>query len=135
MMVSDDFEKLCPCSSGHFYANCCKKFHEGAFAETALELMRSRYSAYALNRSDYIIQTTHPKKRGAQCDRESIEAFSKNTHFQRLEILDAQRVGSYATVTFRAHLLQESKDVSFTEKSSFEKIKGRWFYLDGVMER
>ena len=53
-------EILCPCNSGKKYSNCCKTLHDGVFPESALSLMRSRYSAYALQKSEYIIHTTHP---------------------------------------------------------------------------
>ncbi|MEZ5479856.1 MAG: YchJ family metal-binding protein, partial [Thiolinea sp.] len=45
----------CPCQSGLSYAECCQPFHEGrAQAPTAEALMRSRYSAYALNLPAYL---------------------------------------------------------------------------------
>ena len=39
----------CPCGSGGKYKKCCQKYHKGALAKDALTLMKSRYSAYALN--------------------------------------------------------------------------------------
>ncbi|MBJ7449651.1 MAG: hypothetical protein JHC93_04750, partial [Parachlamydiales bacterium] len=52
--------KTCPCHSSLDYEKCCKPFHDGIPAPTALALMRSRYSAYALHLIEYIIATTHP---------------------------------------------------------------------------
>jgi SEC-C motif domain protein len=129
-------ENLCPCCSGKTYAECCKPFHEGALPETALLLMRSRYSAYALNLPDYIIETTHPRnaqyaENKAQW-RQSISHFSKITSFPKLVILEFKENQNSATVTFTAHLLQDGRDASFTEKSSFEKVNNRWLYLSGV---
>ncbi len=57
-----------------------------------------------------------------------IAAFSAQTEFVGLEILDVQEEGSFATVTFSAHLIQDKRDISFTEKSYFKKEKGRWLY-------
>lgn len=50
---------LCPCHSGKIYEYCCKSFHDGKLAPTAVLLMRSRYTAYAIHHPKYIIQTTH----------------------------------------------------------------------------
>jgi len=60
---------------------------------------------------------------------------SKNGTSQDLEILEFQDGSSFATVTFVAHLLQDKKDVSFTEKSYFEKVKGKWLYHSGQVSQ
>jgi len=41
--------------------------------------------------------------------------------------------GLFATVTFVAHLSQNQQDASFTEKSYFEKVNGKWLYLNGEL--
>src|SRR6187431_2086502 len=52
---------LCPCSSGKRYTDCCKPLHKGQReAATAGELMRSRYSAFALKELGYLWRTLHP---------------------------------------------------------------------------
>ena len=127
----------CPCKSGNVYADCCKPFHEGSLPDTALKLMRSRYSAYALCIPAYIIHTTHPGSPQFSHDTaawsKKISEFCTNTEFKNLEILDFQEKAPFATVTFVAHLTQNKKDVSFTEKSHFEKIKGKWLYRSGQL--
>ncbi|MGB7978026.1 MAG: peptide deformylase [Chlamydiales bacterium] len=127
----------CPCKSGHTYGNCCLPFHEGQLPETALKLMRSRYSAYALCLPAYIIHTTHPgspefSHHTAQWSKKIFE-FCKETEFKNLEILHFLENPPFATVTFTAHLIQNKRDVSFTEKSYFEKIKGKWLYRSGQL--
>jgi SEC-C motif-containing protein len=128
----------CPCHSKSNYQKCCRTYHLGTPAPNATALMRSRYSAYSLNLPDYLMATTHPKNEqymeDASAWKQSIQQFTKNTLFKSLEILDASEDGANATVTFRAGLMQGLKDISFTEKSSFEKIDGRWLYLDGVKD-
>ena len=47
----------CPCGTGKAYAKCCQIFHLGAYPDTAEQLMRSRYSAYALRDAQYLIKT------------------------------------------------------------------------------
>lgn len=128
---------LCPCSSGKQYQQCCKPFHQGQLPATALELMRSRFSAYALGLPDYIIQTTHPGSHQFKHDLDQwtkdISNFSSNTEFKKLEILQFHENNRFATVTFVAHLTQMDKDASFTERSHFEKVKGKWLYHSGQL--
>jgi SEC-C motif-containing protein len=121
----------CPCHSQKPYEECCKPYHDGFPAENALVLMRSRYSAYALQLTDYIIQTTYNEhiKNDPEI-RKGIQEFSRNTEFEGLQILDCTENGDIATVTFRATLKQHHRDVSFTEKSLFIKIDNRWFYCE-----
>jgi peptide deformylase len=137
MRSKDEKREFCPCSSGNPYVKCCEPFHLGKAPETALQLMRSRYSAYALSVIDYVIETTHPgspqysenKSQWAK----AISEFCAHTEFRKLEILGSQERGTFGTVTFVAHLFQKGKDVSYTERSYFEKINGRWLYLRGQL--
>jgi SEC-C motif domain protein len=118
---------MCPCYSGKTYDHCCGPYHAGEAAPTPLALMRSRYSGYALKKIDYIIETTHPvlKKQ----NREEIAQFSDVISFDGLDILETN--GN--DVTFRAHLSKGGIDVSYTEKSHFEKVDGKWKYHSGVL--
>jgi SEC-C motif-containing protein len=117
----------CPCCSGEKYDVCCKIYHTGFPAPTPLSLMRSRYSAYALGKADYILNTTHPHSPYYEKDRNSwkraILQFCKNTQFLRLEILSFEE----NWVHFIAHLSHGKLD----EKSFFEKLDGKWLYLKG----
>ena len=130
---------LCPCCSGILYENCCKPFHEGKLPSTALQLMRSRYSAYALNIPNYIVATTHPGspqyKENQFLWKRSISQFSKHSTFHRLEVLDHKEKSNVATVVFTVYLSQNDEDATFTEKSYFEKINERWFYRSGTFEK
>ncbi len=123
---------LCPCDSGNKYKKCCSKYHKGAFAPDALSLMRSRYSAYAVGDSSYIIKTTHPDNSDYTSNiknwKESILSFSKQTNFLSLEIIDFIDGEEEAFVTFNARL--SSGDLK--EKSRFLKLYDRWLYADGV---
>lgn len=128
---------LCPCGSEILYGNCCGRFHKGELPGNALELMRSRYSAYALNLGNYIIATTHPENPHYQTDlsawKKTLQQFSKQTLFDKLTILEFIDGESEAFVTFRATMRQNRRDASFTEKSRFLKVHGRWLYHSGVV--
>ncbi len=119
----------CPCCSGKLYSDCCHPLHLGEKAPTALALMRSRYSAYALKRSNYIIKTTHPKSPYFEPNqtkwKRAILEFCESTQFEKLEII----AFSETSVHFIAHLRQNGKALLLEEKSSFEKVDNRWFYL------
>jgi SEC-C motif domain protein len=91
--------------------------------------MRSRYSAYALGKSDYIVRTTHTESPHRQHDtaawRASLDEFSRHTRFEGLTILATDE----NTVTFHATLSQDGRDASFTEHSVFRQEDGQWRYV------
>lgn len=127
--------KKCPCHSGFLYSACCQPYHEGVPPPNASALMRSRYSAFALNLPQYIIQTTHPKNPQYQNNTskwtQELQTFSRQTEFIGLEILEIKENEPEAYVTFHAKLKQMGKDASFTEKSRFAKENQHWYYLEG----
>lgn len=119
----------CPCTSGQPYQTCCQPFHKGRIPPTALSLMRSRFSAYALGKIGYILKTERPSG-NPQARRQAIKRFCQTTDFLGLQILAEDSLGKdQATVTFRAILAQRGQDASFTECSLFEKRNGRWRYI------
>jgi len=121
----------CPCGSGVKYKKCCLVYHKGAVAKTAELLMRSRYSAYAVNNASYIIKTTHPNNSDYTIDtktwKESIEAFSKTTDFLSLNILEFIDGEEEAFVTFKAIL----SSGEMLEKSCFLRVNDSWLYESG----
>ena len=127
--------KKCPCHSNLEYSNCCGPLHLGAIPKSALNLMRSRFSAYSLGLVDYIINTTHTKSIHYNIDLESwkrqIIEFSTNTDFNNLIIIEYLSIPE-ETVTFTASLLQNNEDESFTEKSIFKKENGVLKYYEAL---
>ena len=71
---------LCPCGSRQKYKKCCQVYHKGASAKTALLLMKSRYSAYAVGDANYIVKTTHENNGDFSSEvkawKQSIDAFT-----------------------------------------------------------
>lgn len=130
---------LCPCHSQKLYSICCKPFHEGTqAADNALELMRSRYSAYALGLISYIIKTTHPTnplfKKRAEMRQADILQFCHAMQFEGLDIVEFIDGKEKAFVTFVAHLMQSGRDATFQETSTFYKVDNFWFYVSGKTE-
>ncbi len=125
----------CPCGSQKKYKHCCRIFHYGEKPKNALELMKSRYSAFASNLSSYITDTTHRDNPDFTYD---IEAWHKDIHdffdhsaFKKLEIYDFVDGENEAYVTFKATIFQGAIDVSFVEKSKFLKVNNQWLYHSG----
>ncbi|MCB9669996.1 MAG: zinc chelation protein SecC [Alphaproteobacteria bacterium] len=121
----------CPCFSGKAYAACCRPYHRGEALPEPEALMRSRYAAYALGKARYILETSGE---GRSVDDptwiEEVRRFSQGTRFTGLEILAVEPGDPVAWVTFRAHLEAAGQDVSFTERSRFERTE-RWRYVAG----
>lgn len=130
------FKILCPCYSNRLYEECCRPYHEGEKPPNALALMRSRYSAYALNLPDYIIKTTHAQNPHYRKDffawHLEIARFSTSTTFKDLEILEFQEGNEKATVLFVATLVQNGCPYFKRENSLFVKAKDHWLYLDEI---
>ena len=132
--------ELCPCHSGRPYADCCQPIHLGKIRPSPTNLMRSRYAAYALGNVRYILQTERlnpPLTAKEQANhRRSLKQFCQNTQFLGLQILDEATLDDkQATVTFRATLLQNGQDASFTERSLFALRNGRWLYVSALPEK
>ncbi|HHS92166.1 MAG TPA: zinc chelation protein SecC [Campylobacterales bacterium] len=121
----------CPCGSKNKYKKCCQAYHKGAKPKTALLLMKSRYTAYAVGNSAYIVNTTHENNvqymEDSKAWKESIDIFCKETDFLGLEILAFIEGEEEAFVTFKA-LLSTGE---MLEKSRFLKVEGRWLYENG----
>jgi len=121
----------CLCLSGEPYAECCGRFHDGgAEAATAVQLMRSRYSAFALLNAEYLRKTWYPETAPAELELDS------GLEWRRLDILATERGGaldSEGTVEFKAHFRHDGERGVLHETSRFLRVNRRWYYVDGVM--
>ncbi|MEU5907008.1 YchJ family protein [Micromonospora sp. NPDC047527] len=119
----------CPCGSGRAYADCCSPVHGGgAQAPTAEALMRSRFSAFALGDSGYLLRSWHSSTRPARLE------LDPGQRWTRLEIVETERGGlldATGTVTFHAHYRAAGQPGTMIERSRFVREDGRWVYLDG----
>lgn len=132
-------KQLCPCGSKKAYATCCGALHKGKPAKNALELMKSRYSGYAMGQVEYMIRTTHPDNPRYNADfaawGQEIQNFCRQTQFIKLEIVEFLDGENEAFVSFIAHMIQNGQPVILAEKSRFEKVDGQWLYRDGIFTR
>ncbi len=126
----------CPCNPDHLYTQCCYPLHIGEKkAQDPLELMKSRYSAYAMKLPIYIIETTHPKNPAYEEDHLnwelSLDKTCSETLFLKLEILEHTHNENEGYVTFKAYMEKLGQDISFQERSRFIFENSNWYYLDG----
>lgn len=119
----------CPCGSGQALTACCGRYLDGGeTAPTAEALMRSRYSAYVLQREDYLLASWHASTRPAQLGLAE-EQPSKwiGLDLKRHEQQDAE----HAIVEFVARYKVNGRAHRLHETSRFVREAGRWFYVDG----
>jgi SEC-C motif-containing protein len=122
----------CPCGLPRRYADCCGRWHGGPLhlqAPDAEALMRSRYTAFVLDRRDYLRDTWHPSTRPAV-----LEDPPPGLRWLGLEV--RRHVGTdadHATVEFVARSKLGGRASRLHEVSRFVREDGRWTYLDGEL--
>jgi SEC-C motif-containing protein len=117
----------CYCKSGQNFTQCCQPIlRVDKIPKTALELMRSRYTAYCLGDVNYLQATTH-NHTWTDEELKFIQDWSDNSFWQHLEIVqyDAEMV------EFKAYYIFENKQHLHHEKSNFKKIQDMYKYVDG----
>jgi SEC-C motif domain protein len=130
-------EKVCYCGSGKSFASCCEAILNGTtIANTAQELMRSRYSAYVTVQTDYLLKTTHASVRKNYVAK-NIEDWAKTSDWQKLEIISRTKGGENderGEVEFKAYYIDPKKNlITHHENSDFVKEDGQWYYLKGII--
>lgn len=120
---------MCPCGSEEPYGRCCLPLHLGERqAETAEQLMRSRYSAYAVGNLDYVWQTWHPRTRPSE---PTAEAGLTWTGLEIVDTVEGLSGDESGEVEFRAHYVHNRRSGTLHERSRFAVRARRWFYVDG----
>ncbi|MDE9366079.1 YchJ family metal-binding protein [Luteipulveratus sp. YIM 133132] len=121
----------CPCGSATSYDACCGRLHRGeAEAETAEQLMRARYSAYAVGDADYLFRSWHPRTRPPGVFE------PEQTRWRALQIHSVRDGGvgePEGVVEFTASYESDAGPGELHERSRFVRRAGRWVYLDGEM--
>jgi SEC-C motif-containing protein len=123
--------KHCICGSQKFIANCCERFLSGReIAKTPEQLMRSRYSAYALGGyGQYLLDTWLPAT-SAGLSAEQLS--TRENQWIELIVLNKSQQADSAMVEFEASY-RDSSGVyhCLHEKSVFTRQRGRWIYVGG----
>ncbi len=129
---SPSAEQPCPCGRPKGYGQCCGRLHDGSVnAATAEDLMRSRYSAFAVGDEAYLLRSWHPDRRPARVE------LDPNTEWIGLEILgsgEGTPLHNEGTVEFRARYREDGRTSEVRENSRFLRHEGSWTYLDALGE-
>ena len=124
----------CPCGTKKMYLQCCGPRHDGTRPpESAEALMRSRYTAFAIGKGDYLVATGPGKG-----DPDELGQWGKSVLWLGLEITARDKGTPEDTegmVAFIARYLEEGAECRIVERSRFAKSKGKWMYLDGIGQR
>jgi len=113
------------------YIDCCGRYldhFEAVPAPDAESLMRSRYTAFARERAEYVLATWHPDHRPATID------FEPGVRWLGLEVRAHRQLDAdHAEVEFVARLRHASGRASrLAERSRFVREDGRWSYVEGT---
>ena len=124
----------CYCGLLKSYQDCCGPYIDaGGLPLSPEALMRSRYSAYAQAKVDYIVETM----RGAALegfDPVEAKAWAERVEWLGFIVLKARysvRNSNKAQVEFKAYYREGNVEQCLHELSDFERLQGRWFYTSG----
>ena len=109
------------------FSACCGPYlNENAPAPDAEALMRSRYSAFVLERADYLLATWHASTRPTTLD------FALGAKWLGLDVRSHRLLDAdHAEVEFVARCREAGRATRLHERSRFVRESGRWFYVDG----
>ena len=125
-MLNKEPARNCLCGSEKRYDECRGKFINATQAvETPEQLMRSRYSAYALKNENYLLKSWHKSTRP-----DSLDLTNDSTQWKKLKIIAASENKVHFVAYFTQDTLNKEKIYALTEISHFVKDKN-WQYLEG----
>lgn len=129
-MLNLNNKKDCACCSGKAYSVCCRPIHQNKqTAFTAEALMRSRFSAFRLGLSDYLLASWCETRRPSELD------LTDQPNWFKLVIYKVE-LGSELDLTGRVEFgafyrygeqLGEMREISQFQRNS----NGHWCYLSG----
>ncbi len=124
---------LCPCGSGKTYAECCAPYHEGtAWPADAVSMVRARYSAFALGKWQFVLDSEYDEDRES-LSLEELKARGEQVSWIRLEIVGSghseERNCPY--VDFYSYYTIDGVTRELAEHSYFATRDGKLYYTDG----
>jgi SEC-C motif domain protein len=112
------------------YAECCGPAHEGQPPATAEALMRSRFSAFALDNDAYVLSSWHPGTRPTEIEPDP------HLRWVGLDIIESSGGGmldNEGVVEFRAHYKDHGGPGDMVERSRFVRHDGQWVYWGPIL--
>ncbi|AXK45461.1 YchJ family protein [Brachybacterium saurashtrense] len=125
----------CLCGSGEVLGACCGPVLRGQRrAPTAVALMRSRYTAFAVRDLKHLLRSWHPSTAPAR--EELADSLAEQVRWLRLDILATEAGGPFdeaGVVEFSALSKGPGGRSVQRERSRFVREDGTWLYLDGEL--
>lgn len=146
----------CPCGSGTtthqlLYKDCCSPFHSGQkLPQSPLEVLKTRYTAFAWRMPQYVIETTHPVCKDFRKDKlKWARDLNRSGMFDSYDFVKLDVVGEETFnpdndgegfIEFKVNLKAnknsgehiEGQDIVVEEKSRFLRTSdGGWKYAGG----
>ena len=83
----------CHCGSGRPFAECCQPILlDERLAATAEDLMRARYTAYVIDRIDFLGASLHPEHR-REYDEAATRRWARQSEWLSLEVVSSEAGG------------------------------------------
>lgn len=134
-MKEQENDTLCPCGSGKNYSNCCAPIISGGQkALTAEDLMRARYSAYAMHEIAFIASSCLKENDEDSIDMDETRRWSEESEWLGLRIVRTEKGGVNDTeglVEFTATFKKKGLKDVHKEQATFVKKDGNWLYSAG----
>lgn len=125
-------QQKCLCGSKIPFNQCCNLLiSRQKQVETAEQLMRSRYCAYAIADIDYIEATMTGPALSNFNPKES-RNWAQQVKWLGLNVTDTEQIDeTHATVSFEAIYIKDQHLCQLKETSEFHCKDGKWYYVDG----
>jgi len=124
----------CPCGSKKNFEDCCEPFLiNKKKPATAAQLMRARYTAYAMGTVEYLYNTSGPKVK-KEFDADSSRKWAESATWNGIEIISEEHgkaADDKGSVEFIAHYTVNETAFNHHERAEFKKMNGEWFFIDG----
>ena len=129
---------------GHTLQDCCGHVIGGAWAQTAVDLARARYTATALGDAQMLADSTHPESLAAIGTRRSLLRKShwllKAFEFNKLQLVDMvhqadpEEADAWWVLQAVAGRQPSGKDVQFLFAEKYVKHQGKWLFFSSPQE-
>lgn len=118
----------CDCGSGKTYLACCGRLHSGQPADSAEELMRSRYTAFSRGDVAYLLKSWAAETRPLTLPLDPMQEWTGLT-IEHHEVTGPDT----AIVRFTATWKSGNEKGRMTETSRFRREGPGWVYIDASL--
>ncbi|HER27286.1 MAG TPA: hypothetical protein ENI69_09280 [Rhodospirillales bacterium] len=123
----------CTCGSERSFDDCCGPILAGTAPQTAVALLRSRYTAFAMANTDYLVATLTEDLR-LSFDRIEAESTAADAQWKGLTIRTVTGGGvddPSGSIEFVAKFSLRGEARIHHELSQFKRVDGRWLCAGG----